>query len=140
MGMSQKKTKKGSFRAVGIDLGTTNSAVAEITWDPAVGDMDRARVSGEPARVPGLQIRALEIEQPTREGVFTSPLVPSVVTILPDGTVWVGEGAKRLRAFPTEYGLSFEKNLFYDTKNEMGLTMLKILFFADWIEKKRLLI
>ena len=26
MGMSQKKTEKGSFRAIGIDLGTTNSA------------------------------------------------------------------------------------------------------------------
>jgi molecular chaperone DnaK len=106
------------IRAIGIDLGTTNSAVAEITWDPAVG---ASTVSPETARVPGLQIRTLEIEQPTREGIYTSPLVPSVVAILPDGTVWVGEGAKRLRAFPTEYGLSFEKNLFYDTKNEMGL-------------------
>ncbi|MBE3130586.1 MAG: Hsp70 family protein [Acidobacteria bacterium] len=93
--------------AIGIDLGTTNSAAAEIVWDPA---------SDQPPT-----IRTLEIEQPTREGVYTSPLVPSVVAVLPDGTVWVGEGAKRLRAFPTEYGLSFEKNLFYDTKNEMGL-------------------
>jgi len=110
--------KSGRIRAIGIDLGTTNSAVAEIVWDPAVG---ASTVSPETARVPGLQIRTLEIEQPTREGVYTSPLVPSVVAVLPDGTVWVGEGAKRLRAFPTEYGLSFEKNLFYDTKNEMGL-------------------
>ena len=121
MGMSQKNFENRKLRAIGIDLGTTNSAVAEIVWDPAVGDMDRSHVSGEQVRVPGLQIRTLEIEQPTREGVYTSPLVPSVVVVLPDGTVWVGEGAKRLRAFPTEYGLSFEKNLFYDTKNEMGL-------------------
>ena len=99
--------KSGRIRAIGIDLGTTNSAAAEIAWDPA---------SGAPP-----VLRTLEIEQPTREGIYTSPLVPSVVTILPDGTVWVGEGAKRLRAFPTEYGLSFEKKLFYDTKNEMGL-------------------
>ena len=84
--MSRKKTENGRIRAIGIDLGTTNSAVAEITWDPAVGavgDMDRARVLGEPARVPGLQIRTLEIEQPTREGVYTSPLVRSVVAVLP---------------------------------------------------------
>ena len=74
--------KSGKSRAIGIDLGTTNSAVAEIVWDPAVaavGDMYRSHVSGEQARVPGLQIRTLEIEQPTREGVYTSPLVPSVV-------------------------------------------------------------
>jgi molecular chaperone DnaK (HSP70) len=76
--------------------------------------------AGSDADVPPT-IRTLEIEQPTRDGSYTSPLVPSVVAILPDGRVWVGEGAKRLRAFPTEYGLSFEKNLFYDTKNPMGL-------------------
>jgi molecular chaperone DnaK (HSP70) len=99
--------ENGRIRALGIDLGTTNSAVTEIVWDPA---------SGQPPA-----LCTLEIEQPTREGVYTSPLVPSVVAVLPDGRVWVGEGAKRLRAFPTEYGLSFEKNLFYDTKNEMGL-------------------
>lgn len=92
-------------RAVGIDLGTTNSTVAEVVLKP-----------GAPA-----VCRTLDLDQPTREGVYTSPLVPSVVAILPDGTVRVGEGAKRLRAFPHEYGLSFEKTLFYDTKNEMGL-------------------
>jgi molecular chaperone DnaK (HSP70) len=105
--MLQPKTENVRIRAIGIDLGTTNSAVTEIVWDAA---------SGQPPA-----LRTLEIEQPTREGVYTSPLVPSVVAVLPDGRVWVGEGAKRLRAFPTEYGLSFEKNLFYDTKNEMGL-------------------
>ena len=104
--------KSNYIRALGIDLGTTNSAAAEIVWDP--GPAFRPE-PGSPA------VRVLEIEQPTREGLYTSPLVPSVVAILPDGRVWVGEGAKRLRAFPTEYGLSFEKNLFYDTKNEMGL-------------------
>ena len=96
-----------TLRVVGIDPGTTNSAVSEIVWNPA---------SGEPP-----SIRTLEIEQPTREGSYTSPLIPSVVALLPDGTVWVGEGAKRLRAFPAEYGLVLEKNLFYDTKNEIGL-------------------
>jgi len=33
----------------------------------------------------------------------------------------VGEGAKRLRANPHQANLLFERNLFYDTKNEMGL-------------------
>ncbi|MDW7761121.1 MAG: hypothetical protein SCM96_10855 [Acidobacteriota bacterium] len=99
--------KSGEIRVLGIDLGTTNSAAAEIVWEPA---------SGAPP-----EVRVLEIEQPTREGVFSSPLVPSVVAVLPDGALWVGEGAKRLRAFPADYGLLFEKTLFYDTKNEMGL-------------------
>lgn len=97
----------GTVRALGIDLGTTNSAAAEVIWD---------RDGGSPP-----EVRVLEIEQPTREGSYTSPLVPSVAAILPDNTVWIGEGAKRLRACLAEYGLSFEKNLFYDTKNEMGL-------------------
>ena len=141
--MFSGKMKPGKLRAIGIDLGTTNSAAAEIVWDegssllpaqsigiaPAPGTgsgsgSNYAPASGASAgsyvHVPPT-IRVLEIEQPTREGSYTSPLVPSVVAILPDGRVWVGEGAKRLRAFPTEYGLSFEKNLFYDTKNEMGL-------------------
>lgn len=99
--------KKDKIRSLGIDLGTTNSSAAELVWDPS---------SGAPP-----EVRVLEIEQTTREGVYSSPLVPSVVAVLPEGQVWVGEGAKRLRAFLTDYGLSFEKNLFYDAKNEMGL-------------------
>ena len=34
MGMSQKGTENGSFRAIGIDLGTINSAVIKIVGDP----------------------------------------------------------------------------------------------------------
>jgi len=41
--------------------------------------------------------------------------------ILQSGEHWVGEGAKRLRTRPQEQGLEFERTLFYDTKNEMGL-------------------
>ena len=93
------------IRVLGIDLGTTNSTVAES----ACG------ADGTVA------CRTLELEQPTTEGTYTSPLVPSVVAILPDGNHWVGEGAKRLRANPHQAGLLFERNLFYDTKNEMGL-------------------
>jgi len=93
------------IRVLGIDLGTTNSTVAES----AIG------ADGKVA------CRTLELEQPTTEGTYTSPLVPSVVALLPDGNHWVGEGAKRLRANPHQAGLLFERNLFYDTKNEMGL-------------------
>jgi len=90
---------------LGIDLGTTNSTVAEAIW--------------EPGQTPVCKV--LEIDQPTREGLYTSPLVPSVVAILPDNQVWVGEGSKRLRAISQQANLFHEKNLFYDTKNEMGL-------------------
>jgi hypothetical protein len=92
-------------RVLGIDLGTTNSAITEV----------RAPGGGGPS------IRTLELDQPTPDGLYTSPLVPSVVALLPSGEQWVGEGAKRLRASPREAGLQMEKSLFYETKNEMGL-------------------
>jgi len=93
------------IRVLGIDLGTTNSTVSEAIINPD-GNVG---------------CKTLELEQPTTEGTYTSPLVPSVVAILPDGNHWVGEGAKRLRANPNQANLLFERNLFYDTKNEMGL-------------------
>jgi molecular chaperone DnaK (HSP70) len=93
------------LRVLGIDLGTTNSTVTEA----------RAPRGRTP------EARTLELDQPTPDGVFTGPLVPSVVALLPSGGQWVGEGAKRLRASPREAGLQVEKSLFYETKNEMGL-------------------
>jgi hypothetical protein len=99
--------KPGKLRAIGIDLGTTNSAVSEIVWDEGSGPLPAQSTGVAPAPGTGSgsgpndapasgasagsdadappTIRVLEIEQPTREGVFTSPLVPSVVAILPDG-------------------------------------------------------
>jgi len=97
---------RSSVRVLGIDLGTTNSTVCEIH---AAG------------RTGALEARCLELEQPTPDGIYTSPLVPSVVAILPSDGAWVGEGAKRLRARPQEANLIPEKNLFFETKNEMGL-------------------
>jgi len=96
---------KEDITAFGIDLGTTNSTVAEVKWPR----------NGKPTFI------CIEIDQPTREGIFTSPLVPSVVVIRPDKKIWVGEGAKRLRAYQEEFGLSVGRNLFYETKNDMGL-------------------
>ena len=98
-----------TVRVWGIDLGTTNSTVTELRWDPK--DLS--------SKLP--QQLVLELDQPTQEGIFTSPLVPSVVAVLPSGEHWVGEGAKRLRARPQEAGLVPERTLFFETKNEMGL-------------------
>jgi len=69
---------------LGIDLGTTNSTVAEVIWEPG-----KAAVCN-----------VLELTQATEAGKYTIPLIPSVLAQLLDYTVWIGEGAKRLRAFP----------------------------------------
>ena len=92
-------------RALGIDLGTTNSTVSEVVW--------------EPGKTPVCNV--LELAQSTQAGEYTSPLVPSILVELPDKEVWIGEGAKRLRAFLQKANLIHEKNLFYETKNDMGL-------------------
>ncbi len=65
--------------------------------------------------------RCLPIAQPTAEGTVNSVLVPSMLALLPNGTHWVGEGAKRLRNRPQTTPLRVESNLFYETKNQMGL-------------------
>ncbi len=96
----------GPVRVLGIDLGTTNSTITEIVWDPA-----------HPG---GAHARTLEIEQPTLEGSYVGPLVPSVVAI--DGArKWVGEGAKRLRAQAPFRHLERNRSVFYECKNDIGL-------------------
>ena len=47
-------------RALGLDLGTTNSTVSEVVWEP-----------GKPPLC-----NVLELKQPTQAGEYTSPLVP----------------------------------------------------------------
>lgn len=95
-----------AVRAFGIDLGTTNSSVAEASW-----------VFGE-----NPVCRVLEIDQSLwPAGTMTSSLVPSVVAVLTDEGTIIGEGAKRLRTRPQEANLFPERNLFYETKNDMGL-------------------
>ncbi|MBN1664552.1 MAG: Hsp70 family protein [Deltaproteobacteria bacterium] len=94
------------LHAFGIDLGTTNSSVAVASW--TTGDKPICRV--------------LEIDQPLwPAGTMTSPLLPSVVAVLDNEKPMVGEGAKRLRTRPQEANLFPERNLFYETKNDMGL-------------------
>lgn len=94
------------IRVLGIDLGTTNSTVSEIVWDPSDPKVPAART--------------LEVPQPTLEGTFTHTLVPSVVAIL-NGRLFVGEGAKRLRARSAELGLERGRDIFYECKNDIGI-------------------
>ena len=96
-------------RVIGIDLGTTNSTVAQVRLPLPEG------ASAE------FSCECVPLEQATQMGPFTGALVPSVVAIDKTGKVWIGEGAKRMRAEPQKHGLSLEKNLFYETKNDMGL-------------------
>ena len=96
---------RSQIRAIGIDLGTTNSTVSEVVW--------------EPGNAPVCTV--LELSQQTQAGEYISPLVPSVVIERPNNQIWIGEGAKRLRAFLQKANLIHEMNLFYDTKNDMGL-------------------
>ncbi len=96
----------GPIRVLGIDLGTTNSTVAEVVWDPAIPG--------------GTTARCLEIAQPTPEGSYVHVLVPSMVALQGD-SVFVGEGAKRLRARSAGLKLERYEKLFYECKNEMGI-------------------
>ncbi|HEV2455067.1 MAG TPA: Hsp70 family protein, partial [Verrucomicrobiae bacterium] len=91
-----------AVRVIGIDLGTTNSTVAEVKWSP---DSETH-----------LTARCLEVEQPTSTGPYIHVLVPSVVAVH-DGTLLVGEGAKRFRADAT---LRRNKDIFYECKNDIG--------------------
>lgn len=100
---------KPGTRVIGIDLGTTNSTVAQV------------QLPLDPAGSPELLCECISIEQMTPSGPFYGSLVPSVVAIDKSGKTWIGEGAKRMRSLPREHGLSPEKNLFHDTKNEIGL-------------------
>jgi molecular chaperone DnaK len=96
-------------RVIGIDLGTTNSTVAQVRMP--LPESSSAEFACE----------CVPLEQATQMSPFTGALVPSVVAIDKAGTVWIGEGAKRMRAEPQKHSLSLEKTLFYETKNDMGL-------------------
>jgi molecular chaperone DnaK (HSP70) len=93
-------------RVLGIDLGTTNSSVAECVWNP----------DGEAAP----RALCLSIEQETLGEPVRDSLVPSVVAIV-DGRTIVGRGAGQLRRAPAEHGLREDATLFYETKNFIGL-------------------
>lgn len=97
------------IRTIGIDLGTTNSTVAQAIWDP-----DR------PEKI---DVACIEVEQFTENGLDTDIIVPSVVA-LHKGRTWIGKGAKELRSKIEERGLKKDKSIFYHCKNEMGIEKL----------------
>src|SRR5690242_7595754 len=89
------------IRVLGIDLGTTNSTLAEIVYQPGKGNIP--------------QVRCLEIEQETDGGQYHHVLVPSVVAHLGNRHL-VGEGPKRLRAHASTNNLEQNRNLFWECK------------------------
>lgn len=102
---TEVKLPNKPIRVMSIDLGTTNSMVAEIVWEPDKGAPSQAH--------------CLVVKQETSEGDYFNVLTPSVVAIF-GGKVIVGEGAKRLRAQALD-NLHQNRNLFYECKNDMGI-------------------
>lgn len=96
---------KTPLRVLGIDLGTTNSTIAEIVWNQNGSTEFRSR--------------CLEVEQNTLSGPSTHVVVPSAVALY-NGKEWIGEGAKRLYGRAPELGLELTKNIFLECKNDMG--------------------
>jgi molecular chaperone DnaK len=94
------------IRTIGVDLGTTNSAVAEAVFDPK--------------NPHDIEVRCLEVEQPTEKGIKTAVTVPSVVALAEEDVV-IGKGAKMLRSRMAGNGLKRNQSIFYECKNEMGL-------------------
>lgn len=92
------------LRVIGIDLGTTNSTVTEIVWDPTTDAPPIASI--------------LDIPQRTEHGEIVRDLVPSVVAVV-DGIEYVGEGAHRLRASVRRH-LRRGSQIWWETKNEIG--------------------
>ncbi len=93
-------------RVLGIDLGTTNSAITEVYWSPEQPD--------------NVEVGAIPVEQETPDGPHTSILVPSAVAIHGEKR-YVGEGAKVLRAKAAELGLQGVTQFFFEAKNNIGL-------------------
>ena len=102
-----KTGKKKSLRCLGMDLGTTKSTVTEIVLDPGQ--------SPEPV------VNCLKVEQKTSEGKCFGVSIPSMLAIF-NGETFIGEGAKQLLAEAGVKGLMARRNIFYECKNEMGIT------------------
>ncbi|MBM3826580.1 MAG: tetratricopeptide repeat protein [Verrucomicrobia bacterium] len=95
-----------AFRALGIDLGTTNSTLAQVRWSPLRPDEVE-------------YAECVEIVQPTLSGDHTSVLVPSVVAHLQDREL-IGEGARRTLTRSVELGLRPNATYLAEVKNEIG--------------------
>ncbi|MFM9168351.1 MAG: Hsp70 family protein, partial [Verrucomicrobiota bacterium] len=89
-----------------IDLGTTNSTLAQVRWSPLRPDEVE-------------YAECVEIVQPTLSGDHTSVLVPSVVAHLQDREL-IGEGARRTLTRSVELGLRPNATYLAEVKNEIG--------------------
>ena len=104
-GWDQPLLGPGPFRVIGIDLGTTNSTITEVVWQPGGG--------------PPIS-EVIDVPQPTRLGEIVQDIVPSVVARL-GSDVLVGEGAHRLRG---DEALRRNNDIFWSTKNEIGTSRI----------------
>ena len=95
-------------RVIGIDLGTSNSTISEVVW--------------KAGRQAPESVRTLDVDQDTPSGLYTSPLLPSVVCVR-DGKRLVGEGAKVLRGRMGDESVGSARNrdIFWECKNLMGI-------------------
>lgn len=104
--LTEIPSSKRPLRAIGIDLGTTNSTVAEI------------ELSSDGTTAP--KPTCVDVEQPTRQGPLFHTLVPSVLAVY-DGATYVGAGAKDLRVRLSDLNLQQNRDIFWDCKNEIGV-------------------
>lgn len=98
------KNIKNPIRVIGIDLGTTNSAVAEIIFNP--GDEE-------------IKAQCLPISQKTESGTTSLKMVPSVLA-MKNNDIFVGEGAKRMIPKIADKYFIKDFNIFYECKNDIG--------------------
>lgn len=104
--LANSSTVSQPIRVVGIDLGTTNSVLAYIDiLDPSESDFE---------------IKVLEVAQETRSGEHFGKLLPSAIAIH-KGMLYIGHGALHCRSQMNQFGLEQDKNIFWDTKNLMGI-------------------
>lgn len=105
---SLKAVIREPIRVIGIDLGTTITMVTEVKWDPNSDEPPIATLVEIPQEIEG-----------AGEQVFE--LIPSVVALVSDSAgdqIFVGEGAKRLRAKHQRFRRN--KEIWWEAKNEIG--------------------
>ncbi len=103
------KSIKKPLRVLGIDLGTTNSAVAQIIFDPEKDESIKAECQ--------------LVLQNTEAGDITLRTVPSVVAIKND-SIFIGEGAKRMISGIADRIFTKDIDIFYECKNDIGTRRL----------------
>ena len=96
--------RRKPVRVAGIDLSTTNSSIADIIWTPEASRSLQTTCAMVEQKLPG-----------NGDEAYTDTLVPSEVAIW-EGELFVGQGAKMLRAQSLHNGLVHNRNFFYECK------------------------